>query len=490
MAPLPIVMGPQGPVPRTPAALRAALTELVSSTNPGYINNLPSSIIEDIASTDVGALIVQDQFMVDTINSVTPHGANAFLLNQLGTDIYGIQPANAANTSVDLIFYDSTPGFIIIPGFTVTDNTYQYICIDGGVIGTNGESLPIHAVATISGSWAVPTGTVTGFITSVPSNIRLNVTNVSDGIPAIASETIQSFRKRTLTAGLAASTGMDRYLKTLLWNIPGVVQRLVSVRQDLDECKWVILVGGGDPYQVAWAIYYALFDISSLSRPTIDIVNITNDNPILITTLYNHNFVNPVLDPDTGLPSNPPMQETITGVVGMEWLNHKTFSVTVINDKQFTIPVDGTTLGKYVSGGIVSPNPILQEITINSYPDSYIIPFILPAQQLVTMVVTWQTDSPNYISAQSMAQLANPALVDYINNLYVGVTPLNIYEMQSIFLRSCRNIVDAENIVFLDFTVAFDGVGQSVAPGSGVIIGDPNSYFYTTTNNISIVQAP
>jgi Baseplate J-like protein len=482
VAQLPIVMGPQGPIPTPPATLRAQLVALVSADNPGYTSDLPGSLIEDIVSTDVGGIVISNQFFIDLINSITPYGANPFILNQLGVGIYGIQPAQATNTSVNVLF-SGTPGFIIIPGFTITDGQYQYICNDGGVIGTDGNSLPINAIATVAGTWSVPSGTVTGLITSVPITITLTVTNPTDGIPSIATETITSFRTRTLTAGLAASTGMDRYLKTILWNIPGVVQRLVSVRQDLDNGRWIVLVGGGDPYQVAWAIYYSLFDIQTLARPTIDIINMTNTNPIVITTSFNHNLL-------TG------MNETLNQIIGMNIitdglnaLNGNQYSVTVMNDKTFSIPYDGTTLTPWVSGGIVTPNPLLQQISLLSYPDTYVIPYILPAQQLVTMVVTWNSDSVNYISPQAMSQAAAPALVDYINNLYVGTFPLNIFEMQAIFLESIPAIVAPENITVLTFAVSFDGNGQTPLPGTGIIPGDPYSYFATTLNNVTVVQA-
>jgi hypothetical protein len=453
----------------------------VAATNPDYTANLPGTLIEDIVSTSVGALVIANQFLVDLVNSVTPYGANAFLLNQLGTDIYGIQPSYPNNTSVDLIF-SGTPGFIIIPGFTVTDGVYQYICQNGGVIGTNGNSLPIYALAYMSGTWPVPAGTVTGFITSVPIGITLSVINPTDGIPSTTAETETSFRTRTLTAGLAASTGMDRYLKTLLWNIPGVVKRLVSVRQNVNDCNYSILVGGGDPYQVAWAIYYAIPNIATLARPNIEISFITSYDPTnpmpqipVITTLYNHNLV-------TG------MTETLDKIIGMEPLNGQQFVVTVLTDKTFTIPVDLSTMGSYQSGGIVTPNPILQEISLNSYPDNYLIPFILPPQQLVTMVVSWNTDSPNYVSQSAMSQAASPALADYVNSLYVGSSPLNVYEMEAIFLYSVRNIVASENITTLKFDISFDNISYAPDPGTGIVTGDPFSYFYATTDTVVIQQ--
>jgi Ubiquitin-activating enzyme E1 FCCH domain len=478
---LPLTMGPQGLVPMPPATLRAQLVARVSAIRPDFTANLPGTLIEDIVSTDVAAIVIANQFLVDLVNSVTPYGANAFLLKQLGIDIYGIQPSSPNNTSVDLIF-SGTPGFIIIPGFTVTDGVYQYICQNGGVIGTNGNSLPIYALASMAGTWAVPAGTVTGFITSVPLGISLSVINPTDGIPSTTAETETSFRTRTLTAGLAASTGMDRYLKTLLWNIPGVVKRLVSVRQNLDDCSYAILVGGGDPYQVAWAIYYALGDLSSLARPNIEIAFITSYDPTnanpqvpVITTKYNHNLL-------TG------MTETLDQILGMQTLNGQQFVVTVLTDKTFTIPVNLSTLGNYISGGIVIPNPILQEISLNSYPDNYLIPFILPPQQLVTMVVSWNTDSPNYVSAQAISQAASPALTEYINSLYVGTSPINVYEMEAIFLYAVRNVVASENVTVLKFDIMFDNISYAPDPGTGIITGDPFSYFATTTDNVVIQQ--
>lgn len=482
MAQLPIIMGPQGPIPTSPTALRARLVSLVASTNPDYTANLPSSLIEDIASTDVGAIIISNQFMIDLINSISPFGANPFILYQLGVDVYGLQLGTPTNTSVNLIF-TGTPGFIIIPGFTVTDGQFQYVCQNGGIIGSDGNSLPINAVATVAGPFAVPAGTVTGFITSVPTPIQLSVINPTNGVPSTAAETIQSFRTRTLTAGLAASTGMDRYLKTLLDNIPGVIPRLVSVRQNLNSGRYSFLVGGGDPYQVAWAIYYSILDLSFIDTPNIQILNISNTNPVVITTIDNHNLL-------TG------MIETLNQIVGMldgnnqNVLNGNQYSVVVIDSEKFSISVDGTLLNSYVNGGIVTPNPILQQVSILSYPDTYVVPFILPAQEFVTLLVNWNTDSTNYVSATAIAQAAQQPLIDYINGIYCGTTPINIYEMQTVFVDAVASILNGENITILNFYVSFNGIGQLPELGTGVIYGDPFSYFFTDSSSVIVNQLP
>jgi hypothetical protein len=104
------------------------------------------------------------------------------------------------------------------------------------------------------------------------------------------------------------------------------------------------------------------------------------------------------------------------------------------------------------------------------------------------MTVIWNTNSPNYVSAQAIAQTAAPALADYINNLYVGISPINIYDMTRIFIDAVDPIVNGEYIDVLRFIVNFDGSGHVVEPGTGVIYGDPNSYFETSANDISVVQ--
>jgi hypothetical protein len=554
MTALPINMGPQGPVPTPPATLRQQLVTRVSATNPDYTANLPGSLIEDIVSTDVGALVIANQFLIDLINSISPYAANAFILNQLGTDVYGIQPASATNTTVNVVFI-GTPGFIIIPGFTITDGTYQYICTEGGIVGTAGQTLPLNAVASVVGTWAVPAGTVNGLITAVPQNVTLTVINPTDGIPSVGTETVTSFRTRTLTAGLAASTGMDRYLKTLLWNVPGVIQRLVSVRIDPVNNKYVILVGGGDPYQVAWAIYYAIFDLTSIEAPLIPIDNITNtvvsgnisavtwlagivtvtatgivdpvgtnltatisglvpaalDGTFTITVTATTSFTYPlVANPGTvtdpvGTWSNAitlittstnhnlitGMIETFANVGGMTILDNQSYPVTVTGPNTLTIPVDSSNIVTYfpfTTGGTLSPNPILQEIYLNSYPDTYLVPFILPAQEYVNIVCTWNTDFPNYVSPQAISQAAAPALVDYINSLYVGTTAINIFDMIQVFLNSTTNIVPSENVTVINFVVSFNGTSHLPAPGTGVIYGDPNSYFFTDITQVTVVQ--
>lgn len=138
MSTVPLVMSAAGPVPTAPATLQQTLIDNVAATNPDYTANLPGSLIEDISSTDVGALTLIDQAMVDAIASVTPYGANAYVLGQMGV-LFGLSQAAPTNASVYVVI-SGPAGYVLPPGFLVSDGTNQYALQDGGVIATGGAS--------------------------------------------------------------------------------------------------------------------------------------------------------------------------------------------------------------------------------------------------------------------------------------------------------------------------------------------------------------
>lgn len=472
MAVLPLIMTPQGLQPASPADLRATLISLVAALVPDYTANLPGSLIEDISSTDTFALVESDSFLVDLVNSVTPYGANAFLLNQLGI-LYGVDKQPVTNTSVYVVF-NGPPGYVINQGFVVGDGTYQYVCQSGGICGVDNSTLPIYCLATIPGAWEVLPNTVVQFLTSVPVNIPLTVSNPVAGIPSLSGEPISVFRERCFTAGLAASTGMGRYLKTLVGNIPGVQNRLIAVQTEMND--YVVIVGGGDAFQVAYAIWAADFYTLGLTGATIRISGISNTNPIEITTANNHNLQSGDV-------------ELITDIKGgMAILNTGIYTITKTGDRTLTIPVDGTVLGTYQYGGIISPNPINQYVSISDYPDVYVIPYVLPPQEQVNIAVEWITDSPNFVSPDAIAQVAVPAIVEYINSLPAGITPINLNVLNKVFIDAVSDILVGEYVIDIEWAISINGVGVFPQAGTQVIYGDPYSYFYTQNGSISITR--
>jgi hypothetical protein len=408
---------------------------------------------------------------------VTPYGANAFLLNQLGI-LYGVDHQPITNTAVYVVF-SGPPGYVVNQGFVVGDGTYQYVCQTGGICGIDGNTLPIFALATVTGAWEVLPNTVVEMLTSVPVNIPLIVNNPVAGIPSLSGEPISVFRERCFTAGLAASTGMARYLKTLCGNVPGVQSRLIAVQTEGDQ--HIVICGGGDPYQVAYAIWQSDFYIPGLTGATINIINMTNDNPIVVTTANNHN-----------LSTGDVIQ--IYDVVGMSLINGQKVTVTRLDDtdprkdKVFTIDVDGSPWGPYINGGWITPNPINVYITVADFPDSYRIPYVIPPQERVSIVCVWRTDSPNYISPDSIAQAAIPEIVDYINSLPAGTTPINLNVLNKVFLDSVASILVGEYIIDLEWTIDINEIGVTPVAGTQVIYGDPFSYFYTENGKVQVLK--
>ena len=473
MATFPIVLSTAGYVPQTPASLNAQLIAGVTNTNPGYTANLPGTLIEDISSTDVFAMLQMDSSIAEIINSITPYGSNAFLLNALG-NVYGVDPQAETNTSV-FVQFTGTPGYTIAQGFVVSDGTYQYVLQDGGIIESGGTSGLLYALATVSGTWAVPANIVTELITSVPSTVTLSVTNPNAGLPATTSEDEVSYRARVLQAGLALSMGAASYLKTLLRNIPGVQSRLVSVRQvNSNPSQWEVICGGGDPYAVANAISSALFDINDLTGSVLQVSGITNANPGVVTTNLNHGFA-------TG------QVITIAGATGISGVNNTPLMITVITETTFSIGINTTSSGAYTGNGVVTPNLRNVSVSILDYPDTYAITFVNPPQQTVSITATWNTIATNYVSSVTVAQLASAALADYINSISVG-QPINVFELNTTFQTAVANILPAQLLTRMVFSVNINGIGTSPVSGTGEILGDSESYFYTNAALITVTQ--
>lgn len=480
MTDIQVVVTASGPVPTPPAVLEADLIAAVAATTPGY-TILPAGLIEDVASTDVGALIVCDTARVETINSLTPLGSNPFLTLELG-QIYigpGAAPAVPTNTSVYVLFNAQSgsplaplPGYVLDRGFVVGDGTYQYIVQDGGATAADG-TVSLFCEASNAGTWAVPTNSVTQIATSVPSNVTLTCTNPVAGISGGPAETEEQYRARVLQAGQAISTGTATLLKTLLGNVPGVQQRLISVVQTPGG-PWEVIVGGGDPYQVAYAIYKSGLNIAGLTGSTLAITGITQANPGKITTALNHGY------------SDGQIAQA-SGIVGMTPLNGIPFTVTVIDEKNFTIGINTLGYPSYVSGGVLTPN--LRNVTPNLLdpPDIYAVPFVNPPQQTVTMAVTWSTTALNFISAAAIAQAAAPALAAYVNAIIVGA-PTNLLVMGTVFSEAIADILDPSQISALNFAISINGVATAPEVDTDLVFGDPESFFEATVAGIAVTQ--
>jgi hypothetical protein len=554
MADLPTVVTAAGMLPRDLQEIHDTLLSQVASTNPDYTANLPGILIEDISSTDTFAIAQCDSARVDTVNSLTPLGANAFLLLELG-QMLGIPVGSVSNTSVYLAF-QGPAGLVIGKGFIVTDGIFQYAVADGGIIGSDGFSLPLFAIATQSGTWAVPAGSVNTLITSAPTGINLSVSNPQGGIPgSTAGLTEADYRSRVMRANLAASQGMARYLRTLLANVPGVQSRLVLPLKNpvVGTSGWEIIVGGGDPYQVAYAVYTALFDISDIVGSTLDIIGISQALPAIVTTRLNHLLpvgalihiagATPVgYNGDFAVMSVPSEKTFALGkpfplvaITSAAWAANlvtfhtasahgvtvgSTFVVAGMTPAGYNGPFvaaagttgttliaalltnpgtstamgqlqpgnalfDSTGLGPWTSGGVITPNPRSVTVSIQDCPDTYAFPIVIPPQQSVTVVINWSTVSPNFVDPAAVAQLVQPAIVDYVNSVVVG-QPLSLIELEESFVDAIENVLMVELISVLTFAVDINGV--PTAPTGQLIYGDPESFFFSQLTDIVVTK--
>ncbi|MCA1920980.1 baseplate J/gp47 family protein [Buttiauxella noackiae] len=294
MSDLPVIVTQAGAQPTPPKTLLSNLITNVSAIVPGYTANLPAGLITDLASTATGALALIDSAMVDTINAVSPYGANEPMLMQLG-NTYGVTQGVGYNTSVNVVFMGNA-GFVIPKGFTVSDGNYQYAVQNNTVVPAGGQTDPVYCLATTSGTWAVPEGTVTQIITSVPGTIRLTCTNITAGLPGTDKQPLSSYRAQVMQAGMVTVQGVPTFLRTLLQKVPGVQSNLISYR-NVSTGVWALVVGGGDPYQIGLAVYNAIPDISVLTG---DVTESGGHKPDSITTTitdYPDSYEVPIVRP-------------------------------------------------------------------------------------------------------------------------------------------------------------------------------------------------
>jgi len=468
MSTIPLVMSASGPVPTPPATLQQTLISNVAATNPDYTANLPGSLIEDVSSTDVGALTLIDQARVDAINAVTPYGANAYVLAQQGT-MFGIPQGTPTNASVFVVF-SGPAGYVLPAGFTVSDGSNQYVLQDGGVIGSGGTSPQLFAVATNSNIFAIPAGSVTQLVTSVPSGYTITVTNPEAGTPAASSESVQSYRSRILQEFQGNSTGTPAYLKGLLYGITGVQQQRVSVNQVTGG--WQVVCGGGDSFSVAGAILKAVPDISTLKGSALGITAMTAANPVVVTTNYNSNLT---------------AGQTFTVAGATPSAYNLTYTVASVSGTSITTTTNGTTFGSYTSGAKFSPNPRDVSVSVYQEPNTYNITFVNPPAQVVTVAVTWNTTLPSFTAGTSVNQLAAPAIQSYINSIFVG-QPINLLEMTAVFQNAVASVISQPNITTLTFVVTINGVTVSPSAGTSIIASDPEGYFSCSATAVTVTQ--
>ncbi len=391
---VPLVMTDAGPQPTPASTLRSAVTNAVAATNPNYTANLPGTLIEDLLSTEMGALTTIDQARVDAINSVSPYAANPYVLAQFG-QMYGIMRGAPTNTNVDVVF-SGPVGYVIPAGFIVSDGTYQYVVQDGTVIGSSGSSAAVEAIATQSGTWAVLAGSVTQIITSVDKNYTITVTNPVAGSPGAAAESIQSYQSRIIQAGLVTAQGTVNSLLTALQAIPGVTPRLVSIPQSGGTFK--VLCGGGDPYAVANAIFQNSINFPAFAGSSNASLNIT----VTLTqppNTYNITYISPAA-------------QTVT--MSVVW------NTSQVN---FTAGAQVNSLAQTALAEYINSIPVEQPINLLDAQSTFqqAVASVLPVQYLTSLALTVYINGTE-VTPEAGTQVILSASDSYFSAAVTGIT--------------------------------------------------------------------
>lgn len=458
-----------GPVPQTAESLREQLIAQAVALSPGLTTDLPGSLIEDIVSTDVGALLVCDQARVDLINSVGPLKANLTMLNLLAQQS-GIAPQRTQGLTTVGVQFSGPVGFPIPQGFLVSDGTNSYALVDVTTIPAGGVTPAVTCKATVTGSWAVPANTVNQIITSLQQDIILTCNNPVAGTPGGDPETNYQFRDRVWQGQMSTVQGYPGFIRQKLTDVANVQARLVSVVQSANG--WVIMCGGGDIYEMAGAIYKSAGDISRLIGCTLNVTGISNANTGVVTTDITHGY------------SDGQVIE-ISGVTGMTGINNVPLTVTVLSPHTFSIGINTIASGSWTGGGVVTPNLRNNVVTINDWPDDYLIPFVIPLMQRVTIKYEWRTASVNYLTDATVSSLVSSPTISYINQIFAG-KPLNINNLKDIFLQAINTVLDMSLISSLSIIVTVNGTITDPDENTNIISGDPYSYWYISDDGVTV----
>lgn len=437
-----------GAVPSSPTTLKEELLAVATALAPGLTVDLPASLVEDLSSTGTGALVVQDQAYVDLVNSISPYTANPYILNQLG-NVYGVQQGVGSNGSVYVTF-TGTVGFVVNVGFLVSDGTYQYSVQDATIIPSGGTTAPVYCLATVAGTWAIPSGTVNFLTTSAPAGVSLTCTNPLAGTPGADQQSIASFQYQVIQAGRAVATGLPTLVKTALKNVPNVSANQISIQSV--SGGWEILVGGGDPYTVANAIYQNMFNIQDLQGSQ----GYTGTGTITGTSL--------VLTASTTL--------LLTGtVIYGAGITLGTNVISGSGDTYVIAPSQTAGPTTITTGGLT------EVITIDDFPDSYPITFVVPFAQSVGVSVNWETVAgTNFVSNTIVAPLVQTAIAAYINTIFVGQS-ISVLELQAAFLLATAGVLVPTNISQLTFIVIIDNNEIAPPPGGVLIPANPEGFY-------------
>ena len=248
--------------------------------------NQPADIQNNILNTSIASLMQYEQLMSSVFNSFNLAFSNKDLYLKQAEEL-GLRQKEEFQAQVVLTF-KGEKGQYIPANIVVSDEaqTVKFTTQEAFTIPSTKEK---SVIAKADTEEVYAANTLTKIITTLPDTVT--VTNNNDSLVKIPAETFEQLRARAQAKLRAARMGGRIYAEQLLKGVDGVDPRLVAfyaleydVEAEKDDGSLITkeikgihaVVGGGDDYEVAGALYQAFFETQKIrSEPSFDEANRT-----------------------------------------------------------------------------------------------------------------------------------------------------------------------------------------------------------------------
>ena len=271
-------IGNTGVIKDDPTVIRERLLNQAIEKVEGF-TDLPSGIQNNLIDESVLDIAEIQDMLANVMNSISPSYANDFIVRELGA-AFGLKIKDKALPNTTITFY-GLAGVVIPEGLEVgnSDGSKKFITTKSDIINATGQ-VSIYCEGADYYDTPTPANTLNVLLNQV-----LNVTsctNLNDAVESTPAETISEFRSRFQTRAQANRSGTVATLDNNLKEIEGTVDRLCTyqasqiIEEGVKKAVIEVVVGGGDDYQVALAIFNSvLYPDIFVSNPSGDETNRT-----------------------------------------------------------------------------------------------------------------------------------------------------------------------------------------------------------------------
>ena len=271
-------IGNTGVIKDDPTVIREELLNQAIEKVEGF-TKLPSGIQNNLLDESVLDIAEIQDMLANVMNSISPSYANDFIVRELGA-AFGLKIKNQALPNTTITFY-GLPGVVVPEGVEIgnADGSKKFITTKSDIINATGQ-VSIYCEGADYYDTPTPANTLNVLLNQV-----LNVTsctNLNDAVESTPAETISEFRARFQTRAQANRSGTVATLDNALKEVEGTVDRLCTykdsqiIKEGVKEAVIEVVVGGGDDYQVALAIFNSvLYPGIFVSNPSGDETNRT-----------------------------------------------------------------------------------------------------------------------------------------------------------------------------------------------------------------------